>query len=310
MGPRIGVAVLFTILTLLFMLIGSVVGYLFYNDALLGAIFFLLLSGAFNLISYFFAGKFVLRANWAKLVTEAEPPRLYATVREESTAFRTPMPKVAVSAISTPNAFATGRNPKNAIVCATSGLLSILDDSELKGVIAHEMAHVKDRDILVMSIAATIAGAISWAANSMFFAAMFGGGGNRGGNGGFLGLLLMAITVPIAAMMLQLAISRKRESQADLVGARTIGDPLSLASALRKLESANMGRPMRTSPASSSLYIVHPERKGSLMMSLMSTHPPLEARIERLQKLALDMGYWSPDGQRSVSGSKYRWTNR
>lgn len=309
MGPRVGVAVLFTILTLLFMLIGSAVGYLFYNDAILGAVIFLVLSGAFNLVSYFFAGRFVLRANRAKLVTEAEQPRLYATVREVSTAFGTPMPKVAVSAISTPNAFATGRNPKNAIVCATSGILSMLDDNELKGVIAHEMAHVKDRDILVMSIAATIAGAISWAANSMFFAAMFGGG-NRGGNGGFLGLLLMAITVPIAAMMLQLAISRKRESQADIVGARTIGDPLSLASALRKLETANMVRPMRTSPASSSLYIVHPERKGSLMMSLMSTHPPLEARIERLQKLALDMGYWSPDGQRSASGSRYRWTNR
>ncbi len=296
MGPRVGVAVLFTVLTLLFVFLGSAAGYLFYGDPVLGASIFLVLSAVFNLISYFFAGKFVLRANRAHLVTEQEQPRLYAVVREVSSTFGQPMPKVAISETATPNAFATGRNPKNAIVCATQGIMQILDDSELKGVIAHEMAHVKDRDILVMSIAATIAGAISWAANSLFFAALFGGG-NRNNSAGFIGLLLMAVTVPIAAMMLQLAISRKRESLADIVGARTIGDPLALASALGKLESANVRRPMRTSPASSSLYIVNPGRRGSFIMSLMSTHPPIEQRIQRLQKLALDMGFWSPQGQ-------------
>lgn len=296
MGPRVGVAVLFTILTLLFVVLGSAVGYFFYGDPVAGAALFLVMSAVFNLVSYFFAGKLVLRANRARIVGAGEEPELHAVVQEVSSAFRTPMPKVAVSEVPTPNAFATGRNPKNAVVCATRGLLQSLDRNELRGVIAHEMAHVKDRDILVMSIAATIAGAISWAANSLFFAAMFGGG-NRGGNAGFIGLILMAVTVPIAAMILQLAISRRRESQADIVGARIIGDPLSLASALRKLEGANMRRPMRASPASSSLYIVNPRRKASLMMSLMSTHPPLEVRIQRLQKLALDMGLWSPEGQ-------------
>ena len=293
MGPRVGVAVLFIILSLLFVALGSAVGYLFYGSPVVGALVFLVMSAIFNLVTYFFAGKFVLRANRARIVTESEQPRLYAIVRDVSSTVGAPMPKVAVSDILTPNAFATGRNPKNAIVCATRGILNILDDNELKGVIAHEMAHVKDRDILVMSVAATIAGAISWAANSLIFAAIFGGG-NRNNGAGFIGLLLMAITVPIAAMLLQLAISRKRESQADIVGARSIGDPLSLASALRKLETANIRSPIKTSPASSSLYIVSPGRGRSFMMSLMSTHPPIETRIERLQKLALDMGFWSP----------------
>ncbi len=305
MGPRVGVAVLFTILSLLFVALGSAVGYLFYGSPVVGALVFLAMSAIFNLVSYFFAGKFVLRANRARIVTESEQPRLYAIVRDVSSTVGAPMPKVAVSDISTPNAFATGRNPKNAIVCATRGILNLLDDNELKGVIAHEMAHVKDRDILVMSVAATIAGAISWAANSLIFAAIFGGG-NRNNGAGFIGLLLMAITVPIAAMLLQLAISRKRESQADIVGARSIGDPLSLASALRKLETANIRSPIKTSPASSSLYIVSPGRGRGFMMSLMSTHPPIEARIERLQKLALDMGFWSPGADRSgVQGYSY-----
>ena len=305
MGPRIGVTVLFTVLTLLFVVLGSAVGYFFYGSPVAGALIFLIMSAVFNAVSYFFAGRFVLRANRAKPVTEAEEPELYSVVREVSSTFGTPMPKVAVSETSTPNAFATGRNPKNAVVCATRGILQILDRNELRGVIAHEMAHVKDRDILVMSIAATIAGAISWAANSLFFAALFGGG-NRSNNAGFIGLIVMAITVPIAAMMLQLAISRKRESQADIVGARTIADPLSLASALRKLENANIRSPMRTSPASSSLYIVNPGRRGNFMMRLMSTHPPIEARIERLQKLALDMGLWSPMAQK-IEGAQFSY---
>jgi heat shock protein HtpX len=308
MGPRTGVAVLFTILTLLFVVIGSAVGYFFYGSPIAGAIIFLVISAVFNLISYFFAGKLVLRANRARLVTEAEQPKLYSIVREVSSSFGQPMPKVAVSDVATPNAFATGRNPKNAIVCATRGILQILDDSELRGVIAHEMAHVKDRDILVMSIAATIAGAISWAANSLIFASIFGGGRNN--NSGFIGLILMAVTVPIAAMMLQLAISRRRESEADIVGARTIGDPLSLASALRKLETANVRSPIRTSPASSSLYIVNPGRKGSMLMRLMSTHPPIEVRIEKLQKLALDMGFWSPGAQGMAAGQRAAYARR
>jgi heat shock protein HtpX len=291
MGPRTGVAALFAALTLLFLLIGSAVGYLLYGDPLLGALVFLVLSAAINIFTYFFSSKFVLRSNRAVLVSESQAPRLYAAVRQVSQTYNLPMPKVAVSDFSTPNAFATGRNHSNAVVCATSGLLNMLDDRELRGVIAHELAHIKDRDILVMSIAATIAGAISWAANSLFFAALFGGRRNQSG---ILGLLVMMITVPIAAAMLQLAISRRRETEADVVGARTIGDPLSLASALQKLEYANNAAPLQVSPSSSSLYIVGSGRTVSFMARLMSTHPPLEQRIARLQKLAYDMGYWSP----------------
>jgi len=295
MGPRAGVAVLFMVLTLLFVAVGGAVGYIFFGAPLAGAIFFLILSAIFNIITYFLATPLVLRSNRARYVTEQEQPELFAIVREVAGTFGLPMPKVAVADIDAPNAFATGRNPKNAVVCATKGILRLLNENELRGVIAHEMAHVRDRDVLVMSIAATIAGAISWAANSMIFAAMFGGGRN---NNGQLGLLLMAITVPIAAGMLQLAISRRREMEADLVGARTIGDPLSLASALEKLENANRIVPPRTSPAASSLYIVNPSgRFRSVLLNLMSTHPPIEARIKRLHRLAYDMGLWTPDSQ-------------
>lgn len=295
MGPRAGVAVLFTVLALLFVAVGSVVGYIFFGDAIAGAVVFLVLSAIFNIAAYFLAGRLVLRSNRARIVTEADQPRLYAIVREVAGTYGLPMPKVAVADIDAPNAFATGRNPRNAVVCATRGILGLLNDNELKGVIAHEMAHVRDRDVLVMSIAATIAGAISYAANSMIFAAIFGGGRN---NNGFVGLLIMAVTVPIAAGMLQLAISRRREMEADLVGGRTIGDPLSLASALEKLESVNMRMPPRTSPAASSLYIVNPSgRFRNSLVNLMSTHPPIEVRIQRLHKLAYEMGMWAPDSQ-------------
>ncbi|MCL4317318.1 MAG: M48 family metalloprotease [Candidatus Thermoplasmatota archaeon] len=294
MGPRTGVIALFAALTLLFLLIGSAVGYMFYGDPLLGALIFLVLSAAINIFTYFFSTAFVLRSNRAVMVNESQAPRLFAAIRQVSQTYNLPMPRVAISDYPTPNAFATGRNHSNAVVCATSGLLNILDDRELRGVMAHELAHIKDRDILVMSIAATIAGAISWAANSLFFAALFGGRRNQTG---ILGLLVMMVTVPIAAAILQLAISRRRETEADVVGARTIGDPLSLASALKKLEYANTTAPLHVSPSSSSLYIVGAGRARSLMARLMSTHPPLEQRIARLQKLAYDMGYWSPSAQ-------------
>ncbi|MBX8630981.1 MAG: M48 family metalloprotease [Thermoplasmata archaeon] len=299
MGPRIGTAVLFLILTGLFLIIGSFVGYLFYGSPILGALVFLFISAAINVFTYFFATKLVLSANRARFVSEAEAPRLYSAVRQVSQTYNLPMPKIAISSFTSPNAFATGRNPSNAVVCATSGLLNVLDDRELRGVIAHEMAHIKDRDILVMSIAATIAGAISWAANSLFFAAIFGGRRNQTG---LIGLLVMMVTVPLAAALLQLAISRRRETEADIVGARTIGDPLSLASALQKLENINSAHPLPVSPSSSSLYIVGSGRMRSTMMNIMSTHPPIEQRIRRLQKLAYDMGYWSPAVKEMPSG--------
>jgi heat shock protein HtpX len=191
-----------------------------------------------------------------------------------------------------PNAFATGRNPKNATVAATEGIMRLLDDNELQGVLAHEMAHVKDRDILVMSIAATVAGAISFAARWAFYGALFGGGGNNRDNGGFIIMLVVAITAPIAAMMVQLAISRSREYKADYEGAKLIGRPLYLASALRKLEAGVKRDPLKFgNPASSSLWIVNPFAANGLVR-LFSTHPPMDERIRRLEQQAHDMGQY------------------
>jgi len=307
MGARVGVMALFAVMTLIFVLIGGAAGYFFYGDALAGAVFFVIISAIFNISAYFLSDRLVMKANKAHVVTEAQEPVLHRIVSEVATSFGMQKPTVAVSDFPTPNAFATGRSRKRAVVCATRGILQLLNEKELKGVIAHEMAHIKDRDVLVMTLAATIAGAISWAANSILFASMFGMGGRRGGDAGIVGLLLIAITVPIAAMLLQLSISRSREAEADIVGAKTIGDPLSLISALEKLQSYNERRPIPVSPATSSLYIVNPGRKGNLLVRLMSTHPPIELRIKRLQRLAMEMGYWAGNGSETVR-RKRSWT--
>jgi heat shock protein HtpX len=197
------------------------------------------------------------------------------------------MPKIAIVATQTPNAFATGRNKDRAVVAATEGILSLLSDDELEGVLAHEMAHVKDRDILVMSVAATIAGAISFAARMALWSSL----GSRRDNGNVLLLLLVAVTAPIAALLIRLAISRSREYKADKEGALMIQKPLALARALEKLEEGNRRRPMtRGSPATSSLFIVNPFRGGTFV-SLFMTHPPIEARVRRLEALADQTGY-------------------
>jgi heat shock protein HtpX len=194
------------------------------------------------------------------------------------------MPQVAIVPTQTPNAFATGRNPNHATVAATEGILKLLNDDELTGVLAHEMAHVKDRDILVMSVAATLAGAISFAARSFMWGALFGGGDRDNGN--FLIAILVAVTAPIAALLIQLAVSRSREYKADYEGAMMIGRPMSLANALRKLEAGNQARPMQMgNPASSSMWIVNPF-SGRGLVTLFSTHPPMEERIRRLEDMA------------------------
>jgi len=201
-------------------------------------------------------------------------------------------PRIALVPTLTPNAFATGRDERHAVVAATEGILRMMNDRELTGVIAHEMAHIKDRDVLLMTFAATLAGAISYAAQMVFFTTVFGGGNGRNGNG--LVLLLAAVTAPIAALLIQLAISRSRELRADEVGAQTFGDPGALADALEKLESANRRRPMEFgSPASSSLFIVNPFR-GSSFAGLFSTHPPIEERVRRLRAMAADHRYRPP----------------
>jgi heat shock protein HtpX len=241
----------------------------------------------FNVIIYYMSDRMVLRAYNARIIKEKDNPRLYNAVKDIAMRADLPMPRVAIVPSSTPNAFATGRNPQNAVVAATEGLLDILDDDELEGVIAHEMAHVKNRDILVMSIASTAAMIIAFAARIIFFQMIFGRG--RGGNWPLL--LLAAITAPIAAILVQFAISRSREYKADRIGAITIQKPLALADALEKLESGNRLRPMKSGdPATSSLFIVNPFR-GSSFATLFSTHPPIKKRISRLRKMHEDFSY-------------------
>ena len=281
---------LFAALIGIFMVIGYVVGLAFFDSPIVGSIFFLGLAGLMNAISYFFSSKIVLWSYKAKIVSRAEQPRLYNIVNKICLKADLPMPKIAIVPTQTPNAFATGRNKKNAVVAATQGILSLLSDDELEGVLAHEMAHVKDKDILVMSIAATIAGAISFAARMFLWNSMFGGSRGRG-NGNVILLLVAAITAPLAAMLLQLAISRNREYKADHEGALMIQKPLALARALGKLEEGNRRKPLTSgSPASASLFIVNPLRGGGLI-TLFMTHPPIEKRIQRLEKLADETGF-------------------
>jgi heat shock protein HtpX len=278
---------LFGALTLIFVVIGYVIGTLFFNDWILGSVMFLIFAGLMNFVSYFWSDKIVLWSFRAKIVSKAEQPRLYNIVNKVCLKADLPMPKLAIVATQTPNAFATGRNKDRAVVAVTEGILSLLSDDELEGVLAHEMAHVKDRDILVMSVAATIAGAISFAARMALWSSL----GSRRDNGNILLLLLVAITAPIAALLIRLAISRSREYKADKEGALMIQRPLALARALEKLEEGNRRRPMdRGSPSSSSLFIVNPFRGGSLV-SLFMTHPPVAARVKRLEALAEQTGY-------------------
>ncbi len=239
----------------------------------------------FNLVTYFFSDRMVLSAYNARIVSESEAPRLVRIVRRVAQRAELPMPRVAIIPSDTPNAFATGRNPENAVVAATEGLMNVLSDDELEGVMAHEMAHVKDRDILLMSVVATAAAIISIAARLVLYQVLFG---RRDTRVHPAVLLIAAITAPIAAMLVQLAISRSREYKADRVGALTIRRPLALARALGKLEASNLRRPMmaeHANPAHSSLFIVNPFR-GSGLLNIFSTHPPIEERIRRLERLA------------------------
>jgi heat shock protein HtpX len=281
---RAKTAILFVVIISLFVLVGGLVGEVYLGSWLGGLLVALSLSLVINFVTYFACDRLVLWSTGAKIVTPAEAPRLAKIVNELAPQFGLVAPRIAIVPTQTPNAFATGRNERHAVVAATEGILRILDDRELKGVLAHELAHVQDRDVLLMTFAATLAGAISYAAQIVFFSSLFGGSNNRGNNNMLL-LIVAAVSAPIAAMLIQLAISRSREYRADEVGARTIGDPGSLASALAKLETANVRRPMNVgSPAQSSLYIVNPFR-GSWFASIFSTHPPITERIRRLEAM-------------------------
>jgi heat shock protein HtpX len=272
MGNTFKTALLLTALTLLLMFIGNYFGG--QRGLLLGLIF----AGVMNFVSYFYSDKIALATYRAQAVTREQLPRVYRVVERLTGKAGLPMPKIYVIPTESPNAFATGRNPQHASVAVTEGILNLLNDEELEGVLAHELGHVNNRDILISSIAATIAGAITYLSR---FAMFFGGGDRdeRRGTGG--GALLMMIFAPLAAMLIQLAVSRSREYQADESGAHLTGNPYALASALAKLDAYSKRLPMAASPSTAHLFIVQP-LLGVNLGNLFSTHPPIAKRIERL----------------------------
>ena len=277
MGNSIKTALLLGALTGLIMIIGR---YLGGQQGMIIAFFFAVIM---NFGSYWFSDKIVLRIYRAKPVSESEAPDLHRIVRKLARQAGLPVPRICVMPSESPNAFATGRNPQNAVVAVTQGLLRLLDENEIKGVLAHELAHVKHRDILIGSIAATLAGAIMIIASMARWSAMFGGFGGRDDDdgGGMVGLIAMSILAPIAAMLIQMAISRSREYAADAAGASFAGNPYGLASALKKISSASRQIPMKANPSTAHMFIMNP-LSGKSLMNLFSTHPAVEKRIEKL----------------------------
>ena len=261
-----------------------------------GAVLALIMAGAMNFFSYWFSDKIVLRMYGAQEITANDDPELYGLVQDLAGRAGLPMPRVYMIPEETPNAFATGRNPEHAAVAVTQGIRRILNKRELAGVLGHELSHVKHRDILISSIAATLAGAISYLAYMAQWGMLLGGGRDReeGGGNNILGLLFMMIVAPLAAMLIQMAVSRSREYGADEGGAKVTGDPLALASALRKLHMGAQNIPLQTNQATASatahMFIVNPLTGGGLA-NLFSTHPAMEERIARLEAMARDMSY-------------------
>ena len=272
--------VLMTGLTLLLLLIGRMLG------GPTGMIMAFIIALVMNGVSFWFSDRIVLRMYGAKKAVPDEAPLLYETVSKLSREANLPMPKVYLIPAASPNAFATGRDPEHAAVAVTQGILRTLNREELEGVISHELAHIRNKDILIGSMVATIVGAISLLAYMARFAAIFGGGrGTSRDRGNTFGLLAMAILAPIMALLIQMAISRSREYEADSSGAKISGNPRGLASALRKLHQASRNIPLKSNPASSHIFIVSPLR-GTGFLKLFSTHPPMEERIKRLQALS------------------------
>ncbi len=265
-------AFLLTALTVFLVLIGQ------YFGGQNGMIMALVFAGIMNFVSYFFSDKIALAMYGAQAVTRDQAPRVYGIVERLTQRVGLPMPKVFVIPTESPNAFATGRNPQHASVAVTQGILGLLTDEELEGVLAHELGHVRNRDILISSVAATIAGAITMLSRMGFF---FGGSRDERDRGGGMGALLMLILAPIAAMLIQMAVSRSREYAADETGAHITGNPYALASALRKLDAYSRRVPMQATPSTAHLFIIQP-LLGMDFGNLFSTHPPIAKRIERL----------------------------
>jgi len=273
---------LLTLLTLLLVAMGGAIG------GRSGMVIAFIIAGGMNFFSYWYSDKIVLKMYGAREVSRADSPDFYGIVENLARKANLPMPKVYVIPSDSPNAFATGRNPQHAAVAATQGIMRILSRDELEGVMAHELSHVLHRDTLISTIAATIAGAISMLGNMLQWAAIFGMGrsDDEEGGGSVIGGLAMAIIAPIAAMLIQMAVSRSREFMADEMGAKISGKPRALASALNKLQQASTMIPMReATPATSHMFIVNP-LTASRLASLFSTHPPMEERIARLMAMA------------------------
>ncbi|CUS76944.1 Heat shock protein. Metallo peptidase. MEROPS family M48B [Candidatus Kryptonium thompsonii] len=277
---------LMTLMMVLLLAIGSALGG---RSGLVIAFVFSLLM---NFFAYWFSDKIVLAMYRAKEVTEAEAPKLYSMVKRLATRAGLPMPKLYIIPSMTPNAFATGRNPQNAAVAVTEGIMKLLNDDELEGVLGHELAHVKHRDILTATIVATMVGAITFLARmAQWSLIFFGGSRDRENNANWIAELVLIIVAPIAAVLIQLAISRAREFAADEGGAKISGKPLALANALRKLERGVETIPMEARPETAHMFIVNPLR-GEGILKLFSTHPPISERVKRLEKLAREMGVY------------------
>jgi len=285
---RIRTGMMFLMMTLILVLIGSAVGMIF-NNAPLGLIVMLAASVILSLYSYFFSKNSALRANKVRLVTEAEEPRLYAIVRKLADEAGLPMPEVGVADTMMPNAFATGRSPKDAAVVATRGILHMLPDDELEGVFAHELSHVKNRDILVMSVASTLAAVLSYTSRYAYYMILFSDD-NRDNKGPMLIIaLILSITVPIAALLMQMGVSRNREYLADETGGRMTGNPRALARALRHIEGGcETTTAEYTEKSYADLWISNPltGKNKRIFSSLFSTHPPTDERVKRLNALA------------------------
>jgi heat shock protein HtpX len=270
-------AFLLTALTLLLLFLGLAFGG--ERGMTMALVFAVLMNGT----AYFFSDKIALMSSGAQPISKEQAPRLYEVMERLAAKSNLPMPKMFLIPQAAPNAFATGRNPSHASVAVTQGLMELMDDEELEGVIAHELSHVRNYDILTSSIAATVAGAITWVARMGFW---FGGGGNRERGGGLTGILML-ILAPFAALLLQMGISRQREYQADASGARMVGHPYGLIRALEKLGAYNKRIPMDVPPTTSALMIVQPLSAGQIFSSLFSTHPPLADRIAQLRAMTV-----------------------
>ncbi|QIJ72838.1 zinc metalloprotease HtpX [Thermosulfuriphilus ammonigenes] len=277
--------ILLAALTGLFLVVGQAIG------GRQGAILALVIAGFMNFFAYWFSDRLALAMSGAQPVSPSQAPELHAIVERLARTAGIPKPRVYIIPTQTPNAFATGRNPSHAAVAVTEGILHILDWNELEGVLAHELAHIKNRDVLISSVAAVIAGAISYLAQMAQWALIFGGFRRDEDDdvGGTIGAVVMMIIAPIAAALIQFAISRSREYLADATGAKICRCPMALASALKKLEEWNRRVPMQVNPAQAQMFIVNP-LSGEALMRLFSTHPPIEDRVRRLVEMARSMG--------------------